>query len=258
MNQTDKEIEKSRYNTISQKRISEDKNILDYLRILGSDNFNHYIGFPYVLYEEQIKKNIVKNECNLLDLCCGDGMHSFTGYNAGATVIALDYSESSIKLAEKRAEANNCLIDFQICDVESLPFPDESFEIVTCAGSLSYIDHNIFIKEVKRVLKPGGKFIVIDSFNHNIFYRLNRYLHFIKGNRTFSTLTRMPNYKLLKFIKHEFQVIEVQYYGIFLFAVPFLKLFLGSKKISVLISRLDNFFSFLKKYSFKIIMVAVK
>jgi SAM-dependent methyltransferase len=45
---------------------------------------------------------------------------------------------------------------------------DNSFDIITMAGSLSYLNLEMFIAQVKRILKPCGKLIMIDSFNHNI------------------------------------------------------------------------------------------
>jgi ubiquinone/menaquinone biosynthesis C-methylase UbiE len=133
--------------------------------------------------------NGIKN-ARVLDLCCRDGVHSFTALRCGASVIALDYSDASINLAKIRAETLGVSIDFRCADFEKLPFSDSTFDTITCAGSLSYLDHTVFFKEVKRVLKREGKFIVVDSFNHNIIYRLNRFVHFIRGRRSYMTLKK--------------------------------------------------------------------
>ena len=254
----DKDIEKNRYNEFS-KKISEVSQSESYLKLNGSKCLPIYLRQPYVAYEKHLE-NLVKSVKNvkILDLCCGDGIHSFSAAFYGADVIALDYAENSILLARKRSKSLGIKVEFRTCDVEKLPFENKHFDIITCVGSLSYLNHDIFIKEVMRVLKPNGKFVVIDSFNHNPLYRLNRYIHFIKGNRTYSTLERMPNNQLLKKIKDNFSELEVEYFGIFVFLIPFLKLITSPHNISKILYSLDNIFIFLKRYSFKILFVATK
>ena len=57
--------------------------------------------------------------------------------------------------------------------MESLPFKDKSFDIVACAGGLSYGDNKKVANEIYRVLKDNGSFICIDSLNENPFYKFN-------------------------------------------------------------------------------------
>jgi ubiquinone/menaquinone biosynthesis C-methylase UbiE len=255
----DKEIEKKRYNEFS-KQNSDLSQANACLKSLGANSIPDYCRPPYTAFEKHLE-NLVKSTENtkLLDLCCGDGIHSFTGALYGADVIALDYAENSIILAKRRSELVGVDVDFRTCDVENLPFETEKFDIVTCVGSLSYLNHEVFINEVMRVLKPNGKFICIDSFNHNPIYRLNRYIHYLKGNRTYSTLKRMPNNELLKIIKNNFSELDVEYFGIFVFLVPFLKFLTSPKKISRFLNNMDSIFNSIgRRYSFKILFVATK
>lgn len=256
MSLKDKLLEQERYNTSSSLKKSDD-NV--FLKTLGADNFESHIKPPYLLYNKLIA-DLAINKSNIrhLDLCCGDGIHTLTSALLGAKVTAIDYAENSIKLARQRAELFNLSIDFQVGDVELLPFGNESFDLVTCAGSLSYLDHSVFLKEVFRVLKPGGSFICVDSFNHNIIYRANRFIHYLKGQRTYSTLKRMPNQKLLKKITSQYEQFEVHYFGIFNFLTPFLKKLFKPEKIVSIIENLDVKFSYLKKFSFKIVFKATK
>lgn len=254
----DKNIEKLRYESVSQSRLNS-LNELSNLNIVGSDYFMHHHRPPFVIYENMIVNSLngIKNS-RVLDLCCGDGLHSFTALRCGASVIALDYSEASINLAKMRAETLGVNIDFRCADVEKLPFSDSTFDTITCAGSLSYLDHDVFFKEVKRVLKRDGKFIVVDSFNHNIIYRLNRFVHFLRGRRSYMTLKRMPNRRVLEKVEREFSELNVKYYGIFIFLTPFLRLLLKKSSVESIIFDLDQKFSFLKLYSFKIIFTVTK
>lgn len=249
----DKNIEKVRYESASQSRLNS-LNELSNLKIVGSDYFKHHHRPPFIIYENMIVNSLngIKNP-RVLDLCCGDGLHSFTALRCGASVIALDYSEASINLAKMRAETLGVKIDFRCADVEKLHFSDSTFDTITCAGSLSYLDHDVFFKEVKRVLKRDGKFIVVDSFDHNIIYRLNRFVHFLRGRRSYMTLKRMPNKRVLEKVEREFSELNVKYFGIFVFLAPFLRLFLKKSSVESIICDLDQKCSFLKLYSFKII-----
>ena len=254
----DKEIEKNRYNEFSRHNAVSSK-ADEYLKLLGANSIPVIYRPPYSAYEKLLENLIkLKKNTKLLDLCCGDGVHSFTGAFYGADVIALDYAENSILLANRRSELNGVKVDFRTCDVENLPFDSEEFDIVTCIGSLSYLDHEVFMKEVKRVLKPQGKFIVVDSFNHNPIYKLNRYIHFIRGKRTFSTLNRMPNNQVLKKINQNFSNLEVEYFGILTFLAPLMSIILSPTSVNNIIQASDRILYFLKRHSFKILFTATK
>jgi ubiquinone/menaquinone biosynthesis C-methylase UbiE len=79
-------------------------------------------------------------------------------------------------------------VEFIQGDAEQLPFPDESFDIVTCRIAPHHFPHvDLFIKEVHRVLKPKGQFLLDDNVvpEHNEydqFYntieKLRDYSHF--------------------------------------------------------------------------------
>lgn len=253
----DKQIEKQRYNKSSEHLLGviKEDNVL--LRLLGADNFPLYLRPPYIYYHDLISRHTSANS-KLLDLCCGNGMHSFTGAKNGAKVIALDYAENSITICRERAKLLGIDVDFRTADAHTLDFPDDSFEVVTCAGSLSYLDHEIFFKEVWRVLKPGGLFICVDSFNHNPVYRLNRYIHYLRGKRSYSTLKRMPTTNTIKQLGDLFSKIDIKYYGIFSFFAPILKPFFPPETILNIVERTDKWFSFGKNYCFKIVFHAKK
>ena len=254
----DKNIELNRYNTYSNNKLNEELSI-EKLSLLGHKNFSKYLQAPFIKYECLINEFSIKNKnLNQLDLCCGDGIHSFTAAFNGANVIAVDFAENSIEIAKRRANVIGIPVDFRVCDVEKLNFVDEQFDIVTCVGSLSYVDHDSFLLEIKRILKPGGIFICLDSFNHNFIYRFNRYLHYLKKERSISTLNRMPNEELVLKIKSMFNNFKIYYYGTFSFFAPFLGLFLNEKKVAKLIDKLDSLFPSFKKYAFKIVFKAVK
>ncbi|WP_392564501.1 class I SAM-dependent methyltransferase [Orbus wheelerorum] len=101
---------------------------------------------------------------NLLDLGCGAGHVSFLAAGLVKSVTAYDLSDEMLDVVENTAKErgiNNIIT--QQGTVEKLPFADNSFDIITSRYSLHHwCDVGIAMREVKRVLRPGGKFFLID------------------------------------------------------------------------------------------------
>ena len=122
---------------------------------------------------------------------------------------------------------------------------------------MSYGDNNIVLGEIYRVIRPGGKFICVDSLNNNPIYMLNRYLHYLRGNRSFSTLKRMPSIRYINLLKSKFGVVEVSFFGSITWLSPILKVFLGGEKTYKIL----NFFDRIVKVegsAFKFVLLAIK
>ena len=243
------EVEKNRYNDMSSKVLS---NIDEtYLKKIGSHNFKDYYKEPYLEYEKYIGENVNKNH-KVLELCCGNGIHSFTISKTGADLKSFDYSKASIEIAKKRHKLLNGNIVFNVADVNELNLSNK-FDYIVCIGSLSYIDNDILIENLKKWLKPKGRFILIDSLNHNIFYRLNRFIRYLRKQRSWRLNLNIPSNKTLKKFSNNFNVLRVDFYGVFLFLTPLLNFFFDEYTISKIIKLID--FKILRIYAFKIFCV---
>jgi ubiquinone/menaquinone biosynthesis C-methylase UbiE len=132
------------------------------------------------LYFAEMKVKLLKKtednvELKVLDVGCGDGATELymNKYFPSWKIKAIDISEKSIDEAKKR-RLFNC--DFTSYDGRSIPFTDESFDVVFMAGVLHHIDfsrHDDLIKEISRVLKKEGRFYL---FEHNPLNPLTRHL----------------------------------------------------------------------------------
>lgn len=96
----------------------------------------------------------------VLEIGCGTGI--FTGKigQSGAAVVGVDISPDFINLAKNKVQAPN--ITFRIEDVQSLSFPDNEFDTVIGSSVLHHLELVPALKEIKRVLKPGGRLVITE------------------------------------------------------------------------------------------------
>lgn len=252
----DKAIEKHRYDERARIRLQNAKAGLQ--ASLGAAGILPELRAPYTDYEHQILIRSQKG-ARVLDLCCGAGVLSLIARPTGAEITVADISLKNVELACLTAQMHGLRISGKTADAEALPFPDRSFDLVTCAGSLSYFDRGKGLKEISRVLTNGGYFICVDVLNHHPFYRANRWLHYLRGNRTATTLLRMPTMKIFgEFEAYLGQVKYKKFFGIFCFLIPLLKPLCGPTRTALVIDRLDRLFYFMSKYAFKFVAVVQK
>lgn len=108
------------------------------------------------------------DQFRLLDVGCGTGTLATwcLGLAGLASVTGLDMSENMI--AKANAKVTDAVLrermQFVVGDAEHLPFPDHSFDVLTCCNSFHHYPHqDRAVAEMHRVLKPGGRIILIDG-----------------------------------------------------------------------------------------------
>ncbi|MQG35847.1 MAG: class I SAM-dependent methyltransferase [SAR202 cluster bacterium] len=97
-----------------------------------------------------------------LDAGCGSGRYSVAlAIHGAAKITAVDVSSTGLETARNNAQEFN-QIQFQQASVLNLPFPDQSFDLVWCAGVLHHTDNfDKGLSELTRVLKPNGKLFLL-------------------------------------------------------------------------------------------------
>ena len=94
----------------------------------------------------------------VLDLATGTGEVALRAARLGARVCAIDIAEPMIEKARRRAEEEGVDIDFDVADVEYLPFDDARFDVVCSNFGLIFApDHANVASELARVTCPGGR-----------------------------------------------------------------------------------------------------
>jgi len=106
----------------------------------------------------------------VLDLGCAGGFMAEALDDRGALVTGIDPAKESIAAA--RAHAQGRTITYDVGVGEALPYSDGTFDTVVCVDVLEHVqDVDGVLKEVHRVLKPGGMFL-FDTINRNVLARV--------------------------------------------------------------------------------------
>lgn len=250
---------------------TDEKLVQDYVSTLYPKRYSG-TGFLYhsrVVTDmlEGIKFRDGRYSDKVLDVGCGIGFVSQLYPNFDITGI--DISDGML--------AHNPY-KWQKAPAENIPFPENTFDFVICRSLLHHLEDPLLgLKEMFRVLKPGGKFVCWDP-NHNIVYETIR--HIFQHTDRFSHLHKSFNDEdLFRMIENcndpyftsygdskggdGFKITEVKYIGylayptlgfpdIIDFKIP---IWLGRKLI-----RIDEFISKtpFKKLSWSLLVKAVK
>lgn len=99
----------------------------------------------------------------VLDIGCGPGAAVRAAAGSVARAVGVDRSEAMIDIARRRsAQFSN--VDFVTGAAEQLPFPNDDFDVVwTIHAFHHWEDRAAGVEEVHRILRPGGRFLVVES-----------------------------------------------------------------------------------------------
>lgn len=110
------------------------------------DECEHYARYVWA-------SSLVRGDA--LDVACG------TGYGSRmlarrARISGVDRDEDAVNMARSRVAGT-----FLVAEVPPIPFPDDAFDFVVCFETVEHIgDDSAFVREVTRVLRPGGRLLI--------------------------------------------------------------------------------------------------
>lgn len=108
----------------------------------------------------------VKEGHCILDIAAGTGDLSYAfskKVGASGMVVMTDINEAMLRVGRDRMIDRGMTAPVAVCDGEKLPFADESFNTVSVAFGLRNMTHKeVALKEMCRVLVPGGKLLVLE------------------------------------------------------------------------------------------------
>jgi ubiquinone/menaquinone biosynthesis C-methylase UbiE len=116
-------------------------------------------------------------------------------YPPGVRLTGIDLTPEMLEKARIRAGNIGRVIDLREADAHALPFPDESFDTaISTYAMCSVRDEVRVIAEMKRVLRPGGRLILVDHIRSSVklLYWLQRVYEFIPSHTKGEYMTRRP------------------------------------------------------------------
>ncbi len=117
-----------------------------------------------IAWEQLFQSISGQTQQNVLDVGCGTGVMSILLSEMGHQVWGVDLSEGMLGKARDKAGKKGLSIHFSIEDAESLPFDDESFDLVVNRHLLWTLPNpRDALDEWNRVLRPGGSVAIIDG-----------------------------------------------------------------------------------------------
>jgi ubiquinone/menaquinone biosynthesis C-methylase UbiE len=108
---------------------------------------------------------------------CGFGEDAIRLGYLGAAVWAFDISPDSIDIARRRAaRLGQGAIEFRVMPAEQLDYPSDYFDLVVFIDMLHHVDIDATLREVRRVLRPGGTVIGDELYTHSLlqYFRESR------------------------------------------------------------------------------------
>src|SRR5579872_3957194 len=144
-------------------------------------------GREKTLREKVLRLARLKKGENILDIGCGTGTLAIAArqqVGPAGMVCGIDASPEMIARADKKAQKAGAQIAFKHSIVEAVPFPDAHFDVVLSTVMLHHLPRKArqqCAAEIRRVLKPGGRLLVVDfdgaEKERNLFTRFHRHGH---------------------------------------------------------------------------------
>lgn len=108
----------------------------------------------------------------VLDVGCGNGYVLSRYARGGADVVGIDLTDTAVDLSRRRFALDGLRGQFVTGSAEALPFPSATFACVSSMGVLHHTpDTGAAVREIWRVLEPGGRLIVMMYHQHSAVYR---------------------------------------------------------------------------------------
>ena len=128
-----------------------------------------------------------------LEVAIGTGLN-LSHYPPTVRLVGIDLTPEMLRLARRRSDDLGTPVVLAEGDAQALPFPDETFDtVVSTYAMCSVPDERATVLEMSRVLKPGGRVILVDHIRSSVraLYWLQRLME-LAPSRNRDELTRRP------------------------------------------------------------------
>jgi ubiquinone/menaquinone biosynthesis C-methylase UbiE len=121
-------------------------------------------GDEKAAWKQELSRDLPQLKQKVLDAGCGTGVMGLLFAEMGHQVTGVDLSEGMLSKAREKANEQNLPFELGKADAEHLPFHDRTFDVVVTRHLLWTLPHpGLALKEWHRVLKEGGRLLIIDG-----------------------------------------------------------------------------------------------
>ena len=168
-------------------------------KLADRDFFKRMWQQPQEKYLQRLKQLDFVNKENVLDAGSGFGQWSFALSKLNHNVEGIEYDMNRVNACnELMQELDTKNVNFTNGELENMPYLDNQFDAVFCFGVLMCTDFKKSIKEIRRVLKPGGMFFFNSSdlgwFLYNILENNNSSVDFSPRNWAMESIKHTIDY----------------------------------------------------------------
>lgn len=129
-----------------------------------SDGFDRFVTAPGMpIAEDALRRAGLEPGMRVLDVACGSGALAIPAARLGARVLGVDISPEMIARLEARARAEGLAqVEGRVMDGHALDLPDDTFDVAGSQfGVMLFPDLQRGVREMVRVVKPGGKVVMV-------------------------------------------------------------------------------------------------
>ncbi|MBR4760120.1 MAG: class I SAM-dependent methyltransferase [Lachnospiraceae bacterium] len=127
----------------------------------SSDYAKYRDIYPQEFYDYVLNLGLCREGQKVLDIGTGTGVLPRDMYRYGANWTGTDIAENQIEQAKRLAQEAGMNIEFFASKAEEVDFPENTFDVITACQCIWYFDHNITAQSFAKMLKPGGKFLIL-------------------------------------------------------------------------------------------------
>lgn len=185
------------------------------------EELNAELGNIDLFLLDQILKGRFNPEMKILDAGCGEGRNLLYFLKNSFDVYALDKNRSAIQMVRMHARtlgSNVDLDNFIVGDINHNPFPDNHFDAINCLSVLHFVEgtktFEKSIIEIKRILKPGGFFVLkmdtitgieekINSLGDGLYRMADSSVRFLLTDDHIFWLTQSLKFEIIEPVRYE-------------------------------------------------------